>query len=151
MHEAEIPTANLTALTANLNRDPKKQRKGFTVKDFCFFAPLENENEPEMAAANAYMYLIEKKLLPSWALCVFGDMRKGEASKAPNPAALIGEGVILLNPTPKNGGVEGLLLANSSAANNAIQVTDGESFYRIAVPDFDESRIAREGVYLPMI
>ena len=151
LHEIEIPTANLTALMANLNRDTKKQRKGYTVQDFCFYAPKESANEPAMAAANAYLHLIAKGKLPSWALFVFGDMRKGDESKPPNPAALIGEGVVFLAPSPRNGGVEGLLLATHEAANKTVTVTDGESHYKIAVPDFEGSRVAREGVYVPFI
>lgn len=33
-----MPLAQLTALTANINRDSKRKPKPFSVRDFCFFA-----------------------------------------------------------------------------------------------------------------
>lgn len=151
LHELEIPTANLTALTANLNRDTKKQKKGYAVADFCFYAPKQNANEPEKAAANAFLHLADKGELPTWALFVFESMRHGDAARPPSPAAMIGDGVVILAPIPRNGGVEGLLLATHKASNATVMVTDGESHYKVAIPYFSGSRLAREGVYVPFM
>lgn len=151
LHEQEIGIANLAALTANLNRDSKKQRTPYAVKDFCFFAPLEGQNEPEVAAANAFVKLLEEKALPNWCLFVYADMKKGDASASPATPALIGEGVVLLAPVPRNGGVEGLMLARLDVADKNIEVTDGKARFTVAIPKFDGSVIAREGVFLPVL
>lgn len=49
----EMPLAQLTALTANINRDSKKAPKPFGVEDFCLFADKNRKNDqfpPEAAA-----------------------------------------------------------------------------------------------------
>ena len=50
---AELPTAQLMALTANLNRDPKRKTEPFTAADFCCFRERERPEDaftPEVAA-----------------------------------------------------------------------------------------------------
>lgn len=42
---AELPVAQLMALTANMNRDPKRTPKAFSLRDFTLFAEREDENE----------------------------------------------------------------------------------------------------------
>ena len=153
-HEFEVPIANLTTLTANLNRDTKRQRQPYKLLDFCFFAPDEGENSPDKLAANAYMKLVEDKRLPSWALWVFSSMKHGDASRAPALPALIGTGVILLNPEERNGGVEGLLLACKEVSGQTVTLFgDGRKRCRVSLPTFEEAttRLAREGVYLPEV
>ena len=44
--------ASLASLQANMNRDPKKQRKPYTTEDFCFFID-HTANKPEEKAATA--------------------------------------------------------------------------------------------------
>lgn len=43
---AELPTAQLTALTANINRDSKKQSKPFTANDFALFQGEREDDKP---------------------------------------------------------------------------------------------------------
>jgi hypothetical protein len=48
-----MPLAQLTALTANINRDSKKAPKPFAIQDFCLFADQKRKNDqfpPEAAA-----------------------------------------------------------------------------------------------------
>lgn len=149
LHEAEIGVANLTALTANLNRDPKKTKTPFKASDFCFFANATEKNDPDEINASAYFELIEKKLLPSWALFVFSEMKKMKSSiPAPDPVAAIGDGFILLAPRPVNGGMEGLLIAQRRASGQVIDVTLGRMKAKATVPDFEEMFLAREDVFV---
>ncbi len=154
LHDEEMAIANLTALTANLNRNSKKQRTPYKLADFCFFAPTDGQNAPDQQPADAYMKLIANKKLPSWALWIFDSMKKGDPDRALDPLALIGEGVVVLAPIEKNGGVEGLLLATSQASGRLVSVTNGKDSHLIAIPNFIEdgtTRLAREGIYLPFM
>ena len=149
LHEGEIGIANLTALTANLNRDPKKVRTAYKSSDFCFFATAGEKNEPDEINAAAYFELIEKKLLPSWALFVYSEMSKMKSSTpAPDPAALLGDGFVLLAPQPVNGGMEGLLIAEQRVSGRVIDVKFGRMKLRVTAPEFSETLLAREGIFV---
>lgn len=150
LHEQELPVANLTALMANLNRDSKKVRTPYKLTDFCFYAEEADKNNPDAAPAAAYMHLIETSQLPSWALFVFSDMKGTHkpGTSTPEPVAAIGDGFILLAPEPRNGGIEGLMLATSSVAGKEIEVKIAGMTARIQVPNFEGSVVAREHVYV---
>lgn len=53
---AELPVAQLVALTANINRDSKKQPKPFVTPDFCLFR-REEPDAQQMSAAVAAVAL----------------------------------------------------------------------------------------------
>ncbi len=149
LHEEELATANLTALTANLNRDAKKQKTPHKVSDFCFFADADEESRPDSAPASAFHRLIEQKRLPSWALFVFASFKgQGSAVEAPSPVAAIGEGVVVLAPEAKTGGIEGLLLATSAVSGQVVEVDVDGTKLKVAIPEFEDSIIAREHVFL---
>ena len=96
------------------------------------------------------MKLLDQGKLPSWALFVYSSMKvTARDAAAPEPLAAIGDGVILLAPKPKNGGMEGLLLATHRAAGKDVEVTIAGHKTTITLPDFDDSVIAREDVYVP--
>ncbi len=148
LHEQELATANLTALTANLNRDAKKNKAPYKVSDFCFYSDAA-EARPDSAPASAYHKLIEQKRLPSWALFVFASFKgQGAAADAPDPVAAIGEGVVILAPEAMAGGIEGLLLATSAVSGQVVEVDVDGAKFRVAVPEFEDSAIAREHVLL---
>ena len=150
LHEQELPVANLTALTANMNRDPKKVRTPYKLTDFCFFADQKDKNDPDAEPAAAYMKLLEDGAIPGWALFVYPDMKvNGSACSPPEPLAAIAEGFILLAPVPKNGGMEGLMLATSAVSGQEIEVKIGGHAVRVQVPEFDGSVIAKEHIYVP--
>lgn len=149
LHEQEIGVANLTALTANLNRDPKKVKSPYKPHDFCFFAAKTDGNDPDAINAAAYFHLIDKQQLPTWALFVFGEMKKAKSSiPAPDPVAAIGDGFILLAPQPVNGGIEGLLIAKKSVSGRVIEAKLGRMRIKVNVPDFEEMLLARENVFI---
>jgi hypothetical protein len=141
--------ANLTALTANLNRDAKKNKTPYKAADFCFFATAEDKNDPDEINAAAYFELIDSKQLPAWALFVFSEMKKMKSSTpAPDPVAAIGDGFILLAPEPVNGGMEGLLIAEKRVSGQVIDVTIGRLKVQAIVPEFEEMLLAREHVFV---
>ena len=61
---AELPTAQLTTLTANLNRDPKHRPEPFKLTDFCLFRLEDDEDNgfPPEAAAVCLALQAEGKL-----------------------------------------------------------------------------------------
>lgn len=120
LHEYELPIANLAALTANVNAGGKN-KKQYTANDFSMFTPVESLNLPETAAAAAYMFLVKEKMLPSWALFCFKDM-KTEATP-PSFVAFICEDAILLAPQEEELGFKGLLIAQESASSETRTMT----------------------------
>ena len=149
LHEQELGVANLTALTANMNRDPKKTKQPYSPHDFCFFADASDGNDPDAINASAYFDLIDNKQLPPWALFVFAEMKKMRSSlPAPDPVAATGDGFILLAPSPVNGGMEGLLIAQQKVSGQTIEVRLGRMKLKVNVPQFEEMLLAREQVFV---
>lgn len=137
-------------MTANMNRDSKKQRTPYKLTDFCFFATELDKNSPDNEPAAAYMKLLDQGKLPNWALFVYPDMKAtGKEGTPPAILAAMGEDVILLAPVPKNGGMEGLLLARSSVSGKDVEVTVNGYKTTISLPKFEGSVIAREHFYAP--
>lgn len=151
LHDQELAVANLTALTANMNRDTKKVKTPYSVIDFCFFAGEEERNTPDAINAAAFMELHKRGELPRWALFVFPQM-KGLASDCapPEPLAALGDGVVLLAPQIRNGGVEGLLLATQEVSGKEVRVTMNGEVRTASIPTFEEFVLARENVFLPI-
>ena len=150
-HSLEMPIANLACLTANINRDTKRQRKPYQVKDFYFFSSKDADNAPDAEPAAAYMALLKSGELPTWTLSIYADMKHGEPEAAPDPVAAFGEHVLILAPKEVNGGLEGLLLASGEAFGQHVKVKLGRRRLTLAIPEFDGSFVAREGVYLPQM
>ena len=149
LHEAELPVANLTALTANLNRDVKKNRTPYKVTEFCFYADREDRNDPDAINAAAYMALLKDGKIPAWALYIYPDMKSNAGDTAPpDDLAAIGQDFLLIAPQPVNGGMEGLLLAKQRVAGELILVKVGNTSVRVRVPEFEESVVAREYVFV---
>lgn len=151
LHEQELAVANLTALTANINRDGKKVKTPYKVVDFCFFAGDEERNNPDGENAAAYMELNRRELLPRWALFIFPQMKGLDVGiNVPEPLAAIGDGALLLAPQIRNGGIEGLLLATQAVSGKDIYITMNGETRTASIPQFDEWVLAREDVFLPI-
>lgn len=149
LHEQEMGVANLTALTANINRDAKKTKTPFKPHDFCFFAEATDGNDVDEINAAAYFDLVEKKLLPAWALFVFAEMKKMKGlTPAPDPVAAIGDGFILLAPQLVNGGMEGLLIAEKRVSGKIVEAKLGRVSVKVTIPQFGEMLLAREHVFV---
>lgn len=136
------------ALTANLNRDSKKQRKPYEVFDFCFFHDVE-ANRPAALAAAAYMRLVTDKLMPPWALFCFTDFKWADPSpREAGQVAIIGDGWVLLAPQPIDNGFTGLLLAEHRAAGQEAEGIYLGERVTVRLPQFEDFVLAREGVEL---
>lgn len=136
------------ALTANMNRDSKKQRKPFAAIDFCFFHDVE-ANKPQARAAAAYMRLVEDKQMPPWALFCFSDFKHAEPSTLDQgQVAIIGDQWILLAPTAIDGGFSGLLIAEHAVSGQQLPGRYQGQDLVLQLPTFEDYVLAREGVEL---
>ena len=149
MHELELPTAQLLAMTANMNKDPKKG-KAYSPMDFAIYTPRDRQDLPEGAYGAAALKLVKEKKYPSWALFCFKQLASS-ATKGyePTNTALISEYAMLLHPRPVKGGFVGLLIAQERAGGFSAVFTDdeGEEFL-LEVPPIPTKVVAEEGVTL---
>lgn len=138
-------------MTANLNRDAKKQRKAFEVFDFCYFHDVE-ANRPQARAAAAYMRLVTDKLMPAWALFCFTDFKHAEASpRDAEQVAIIGDGFVLLAPDLITGGFQGLLLAEHRVAGMEAEGAYMGGTVTVRLPQFEDFVLAKAGVELDQV
>jgi len=83
----EFPIAQLLALTANLNRDPKKQPRPFEPMDFCVFTDKpkdESRLTPETAAAA--LALRQEGLLPPIIISAWPHVLSSVQGDTPAPS-----------------------------------------------------------------
>ncbi len=67
---------------------------------------------------------------------------------APHPVAAVGDGFILLAPEPANGGMEGLLIAQGRVAGQKRRAHIGRQKLWVTIPEFTETVIAREHMFI---
>ena len=143
--------AQLIALTANMNRDPKKNRKPFTTEDFCMFVD-RSSNRPEEEAALAFMALVREKELPPWALGFFADFKHGKVTKRPTKElAMVGEDIIILAPVEIHEGFEGTMIAEQKASEQVRTVEHNGMTWTIQVPKFEGMMFAQAGMSVDVI
>ena len=107
-------------------------------------------NLPSGRYGSAYMQLVDKKLMPSWALFVFKEMAQGaNPNYKSNEPAFFSEHAILLDPKKEAGGYKGMLIALEAAGDQVITFTTG-SGERIPlyVPSVFTKVVAEEDVTL---
>lgn len=139
------------ALQANMNRDPKKQRKPFGAEDFCCFID-QASNKPEREAATAFMALVRDKVLPAWALGFFADFKNGEPTKRPSDElAMVGNDVILLAPIEIHEGFEGTIIAEQTASDQVRHLEHSGRTWVCKIPKFDGYLYAEAGVTVDII
>lgn len=150
LNELEIPTALLSSLFANSNRDPKKNKKGFTYKDFQFYGDPEDEDRPDVRYGSAAVELVKANKFPDWALFCFSALRESaDPNYVPTILAFIAEDAVLLAPTKTETGWTGLLIARESASEQSrVFTTEDGSTYKLTLPYIETKIIAREGITL---
>jgi len=150
LHDAERPVALLSSMQANSARDAKKQRKPYTYLDFSFYKPRDSGETPDGHYGAAYLELVREKRLPAWALFCFKELSSSATvDYVPGEPAFICEDAILLHPTPKTNGYEGLLLALESASDERRVFTDSRGQkISLQLPYVETKVIARENVIL---
>lgn len=100
LHLAELGIATLTSCFVNSNRDPKKGEPA-KPSDFFYFAPPETEDiRISASAANAFFALADANKLPGWCVAIapVDKLLKSKDSTPCDPAAWVGEGLVLINP-----------------------------------------------------
>lgn len=136
LHSLELPTAQLCCITANLNRDVKKQKKPYTIEDFCYFTDQE-ESGPERQAAIAYWTLVERKKIPSWALFCLNDFKAGKGKTYATDPAFVSDHLLLLAPRETERGLKGVMIAEAPASGQQV-VGEWEGHRMVvSVPKFD--------------
>lgn len=153
LHYNERPIALLTHLTANINRDKKKQRKPTPLDDFFMYRPREMSNLPGARYGAAMKQLIKDGMLPPWALFCYKDVVAHAGEIAPSLIAFCHQDAILLAPKDMgNGMVEGLLIAKEAASekNLKMQSPCGREIV-IQMPYVNTKFIAEEDVALRIV
>lgn len=125
---AELPIASLSALMANINRDPKKG-KPFTPMDFCLFRQEEKREavfRPEVAAVA--LDLQSQQQAPKVLLCAWPEILASATSdaKMPEIRALKSddEAVWILAPAWEGKNVRAGLIAVHGTISGPIRVRD---------------------------
>ena len=148
LHEEELPIALNTAVFANSQRDPKKDRKGFGPMDFAVYKPVEGEG-PSSYYSACYLKLIETAEMPPWALFCFKEVASSARGSAGRQYALMSEDAILVGPRKTDEGFTGFLLALESASRETREFRDPDgNVFRLTLPDIPTKVIAREDVTL---
>jgi hypothetical protein len=147
---AELPIANVSSILVNQNRDPKKQAKPYSFKDFLFFAPLEDQALPEGHFGAAAIELHRRGEYPSWALFCFAELNKRAAQGyVPRVCALISDDAIMLHPIQGDGGYRGMLIAREAASRKVIEFKrDDGVIVKLVMPEIKTKIIAEEEAIL---
>jgi len=150
LHDSERPIAMVSSILANKDRDPKKNRKGYSYEDFSFYKPAGGINGPEDYFGSAMVSLAKQRKLPPWALFCFKEVTSGaDLNYTPENCAFIAKDAMLLHPTRSGNGWTGLLIAQESASLQARVFTDDHgNKYTLSVPHIHTKVVCEEGVVL---
>ena len=149
-HLREAPVAQLSAITLNINRDPKKKIKPYNYKELCFYKNPDDRELPSTYYGSAAVELVRIGKMPSWALFCFPKLKEAaSASYVPDTCAFISENAILLHPIKEGTGYKGMLIAREAASERKI-VMESEKGERVelSIPPVRTKIIAEEGVTL---
>ena len=150
LFDYERPIAQQTAVIANQNRDPKKQKKGFSFQDFSFYIPQEERNLPNGAYGSAALAALKERRFPSWALFCYKDLvATADQGYVPHMPILVAEDAILLHPVKDGHGWRGMLVAQESASEKRRTFDDGQgNSITLTVPFVETKFVAIEDVTL---
>ena len=152
LHEQEAPIALLSSIFANSNRDPKKSKKPYTMKDFFLYETKESQNIPVHIYGAAAMRLLEMDLFPRWALFVYKDLKEAAFGSPPDLLAYIHDNAILLAPLVRNQTVKGMLICEDRAFNQTLEMKSPEGdVISVSIPSFDGRYAAVEDIELEII
>lgn len=144
LHENERPTALLTSVFINANRNPKKT-KPVKYEDYCFYVPASLRNLPNTEYGSAAMRLMSQESFPGWALFIYKDLKSVATTLAPPRLALRAQNALILAPSIKDGMVRGMLLAQETAFDQWVEMTDddGDKFL-VQIPALSGKVTAQE-------
>lgn len=149
LHEYERPLALQTSQQANMNRDPKKNKKPYPIEDFYMYQPKELSDTPSERYGASALWLVQEGMFPGWALFCFQELRKGAGGNVPPLVAFIGEGALLLAPVETSNGWTGMLVASQEAAGEKVKMTSPCGVeVQLLIPPLDGQVVAEENVEL---
>lgn len=152
LHYAEAPQALQTSLLANINRDPKKSRKPFTMEDFCMYQLKEDRDIPNAEFGAAAMALVEKRMFPVWALFAFKDLKESAQGPPPSILCYTCDDLIILAPRNNGDVVQGMVIAMHSSSNQIRALTSPcHKSIMIKVPEFNSKYFCQENVAIDLI
>lgn len=138
---AEMPVAQLTALTANINRDSKKAPKPFGIEEFCMFSNEQRAGDqfpPE--AASIALELRRTGECPDALIGCWPDVlaAANENTKVPSVQVLWSDdrAVAILAPSWEGKNIRGTLVV-SAMVSGTVVLRDRDRpllTYRVSVP-----------------
>lgn len=152
LYELELPTAQQSALIANQNRDPKKQKRPFNMDDFSLFKPLEDRNLASAQYASAAVKMIKNGQLPPWALFCYKEMAaQADPAYDPGVCSYKCDDAMLLHPERRHDGWFGMLVAQESASGQVREMTNEHgATIKVQIPPVRTKIVAEEDVTLPL-
>lgn len=151
MHQLEAPAALQTSLLANINRDPKKARRPYSMEDFCLFMSSEDRNIPSSEFGAAAMALIEKRIFPSWGLFAYKDLKESASGPPPDILGFLADDIIVLAPRIVGDVMQGMLIAKESASGQIRCLKSPcKKTVMLQVPEFKGKYFCQENVALDL-
>lgn len=124
---AELPVAQLTALTANVNRDPAKS-KPFGTEQFCFFRDATKEAAISAEAAAVALDLRRDQRCPEMLLAAWPQILEAATPEARSPevrALHSADGdVWVLAPRWEDRGIRGGLVAVRGEISGSVELQE---------------------------
>ena len=150
LHELERPTALLTSVFANTNRNPKSRKKPYDMTEFALYLSREDRNLPSGSYGAAALILANSGKFPTWALFCYKELVSGaRQGYKPKIVAYMHEDAILLHPRHMQNGVMGFLIAKREASNRILTLKDehGDEI-RLQMPEINAEVVAEEDITL---
>jgi hypothetical protein len=146
-------------MQAESNRDRKQRSKPFELADFCFFADRTEAALPPAAAGAALLALLQRDLMPGWAIGPWCEALEQVGAGHEPPARLCwaADDVIILAPWRADSNHwRGFLIVDRKAIGQprTLWSEEGESvdlMIPAALATTGAFMFAREGVTLPII
>jgi len=152
LHQTEAPVALLSSLLANANRDPKKQKKPYSMEDFFLYKPRDDRNIPMASYGSAVMKMIELNIFPRWAYCFYKDFKAAAAGPAPARLALMHEHALLIAPEVGENTVRGLLISEDKASDQVLEFESEDGLkLNLKMPKLSIRYSANEDVELQIV
>jgi len=124
----ELPIAQLTSLTANINRDSKKTPKPFTIEDFALFHEKDETQGFPPEAAVVALALRREQRMPEVLIGVWPQLLSAarQAKGMPSVRALLSDDgqVGLLAPKSVGKNWQGLLAVNQHPPGGVVLLRD---------------------------
>lgn len=149
LHAQERPIALQTSMTANMNRDAKKQRKPYGIEEFYLYQPKDEQNLPEGRCAAAAVELYKRKMFPGWAMFCYKELATSAIGAPPPLLAFMSPKALLLAPIKTEHGYKGMLVAGEEVSEKwQTFMSPCGKMVTMYVPEIKTKFIAQDNVTL---